>query len=351
MLKNMTVSNFTLLPDGKYKFSKGLNVFVGENSTGKSHLIKLAYSLLMTSAEAGKKPNVASPTKAYLQKAYADKLMGVFRPDSLGRLPSRVQGRSRCEVILDFKDETLNTAISFASNSKSEVQVDVLPTKWDEQNPLYLPTRELMSIYPNFVAIYDAHLLQFEETWRDTCSLLGRPQLRGPRSDKAWVLLNPIEEALGSRIKLNDNNGRFYLNNVEMPLLSEGHRKLAMLAQLVANGTVQAQSYIFWDEPEANLNPRLIRVIAKVIHNLCKEGVQVFIATHSFFLLKELDLLSRADPIKQKFFGLNRADGMVSCEQADSLSGLTNLVSLNEELEQYDRELDLLRPKQAVTHG
>lgn len=343
MLKQMTISNFTLLPDGDYKFSKGLNVVVGENSTGKSHLLKLAYSLIATSADAGRKPSAISPTKTYLQKAYADKLMGVFRPDALGRLPSRVQGRSRCEVVLRFKDVNLNTAISFASSSKSEVQVDTLPAVWDEQSPLYLPTRELMSIYPNFVAIYDAHLLQFEETWRDTCSLLGRPQLRGPRSVQAWDLLEPIEQALGSRIKLGDN-GRFYLNNVEMPLLSEGHRKLAMLAQLVANGTIQKQSYIFWDEPEANLNPRLIRITAEVIHKLCKEGVQVFIATHSFFLLKELDLLSRADadPMKQKFFGLSRGeDGVISCEEADSLVGVSNLVTLDEELSQYDRELEL----------
>lgn len=34
--------------------------------------------------------------------------------------------------------------------------------------PAYLPTRELLTIYPGFVSVYENHYLEFEETWRDT---------------------------------------------------------------------------------------------------------------------------------------------------------------------------------------
>lgn len=347
MLKHMKVQRFTVFRDKNFEFSSGLNVIVGENSTGKTHLLKLAYALIATSAEAGKKPNATDPTKTYLEKAYGDKLIGVFRPEALGRLASRKQGRERYEVALTFSDTKLNTNVSFATNTQKEVQIEQLPARWDTQSPLYLPTRELLTIYPNFVSVYEGHYLEFEETWRDTCILLGALSLRGARAETTAALIEPIEEALGGREVL-DRNGRFYLSipgsgNMEMPLVAEGFRKLAMLARLITNGVIQAQGYLFWDEPEANLNPRLIRLVAKVIHELSMRGVQVFIATHSFFLLKELELLSRTKPIEQRYIGLSRAsEGFAAeVEQANALGGLQNVVALDEELAQYDRELEL----------
>lgn len=246
MLERLRVKTFTVFQDDLFHFSPGLNVIVGENGAGKSHLLKLAYALIATSAESGRRSG-AEPTKSHCQKAYAEKLGGVFRPDSLGRLASRVQGHSRTEISLEFSDSKLNAAISFATNAKSQVQVDTLPQRWDTQNPLYLPTRELLTIYPGFVSLYENRHLEFEETWRDTCLLLGNPPLRGPRREKAAKWLAPIEEELGGRIFVD--NGRFYLKQpgsgiMEMPLLAEGLRKLAMLAYLIANGVIAEQGYV-----------------------------------------------------------------------------------------------------------
>lgn len=181
MLNSLQVKKFTVFQDEKFEFSTGLNVIVGENSVGKSHILKLAYALIATSAEAGRKPNATEPTKVHLQKAYAEKLIGVFRPESLGRLASRKQGRTRCEIALDFSDPKLNTEIGFASSAQTDVQVEHLPVRWEAQSPLYLPTRELLTIYPGFVSVYENHYLAFEETWRDTCVHLGALALKGPR--------------------------------------------------------------------------------------------------------------------------------------------------------------------------
>jgi ABC-type transport system involved in cytochrome c biogenesis ATPase subunit len=347
MLNSLQLKKFTVFSQETFQFSPGLNVIVGENGMGKSHLLKLAYAVIATNADAGRKPNATEPTKVYLQKAYGEKLIGVFRPESLGRLASRKQGRERCEIALAFSDTTLNTSISFSTAAQSDVQIDHLPTRWESESPLYLPTRELLTIYPGFVSVYENHYLAFEETWRDTCVHLGALALKGPREKQAALLLKPIEDALGGKVVL-DNNGRFYLSiagsgNMEMPLVSEGFRKLAMLARLIANGVVREQGYLFWDEPEANLNPRLIRLAAQVIHALCQRGVQVFIASHSFFLLKELDMLAKKDPISQRFISLSRGAEApeINVDQADSLSQLGNIVALDEELAQYDREMEM----------
>lgn len=56
----------------------------------------------------------------------------------------------------------------FATQSKSEVTLRTAPKARVDAAPAYLPTRELLTIYPGFVSVYENHYLEFEETWRDT---------------------------------------------------------------------------------------------------------------------------------------------------------------------------------------
>ncbi len=347
MLQKLKIKNLTVFPRADLLFSQGLNVMVGENGCGKSHLLKVAYSVVAVSAEEGKKRNAGSPTKGILQKAMADKLVHVIRPESLGRLARRKQGRERCELGFEFDKHELNCSFGFSTASKTEVQVDELPQIWEQRSPVFLPTRELLTIYPGFVSVYDNHYLEFDETYRDTCLLLGAPAVKGPREKKAAALLKPLEEAMGGRVVL-DSNGRFYLyipgqGNMEIPLVAEGLRKLAMLARLIATGSLLDKGYLFWDEPETNLNPRLIKLVAKVILHLSNQGIQVFIATHSLFLLRELEVLLASSEWsnRQRYFSLSKADSGVVVEQGDSVEELDTLVLLDEELEQSDRYMEV----------
>ena len=120
--------------------------------------------------------------------------------------------------------------------------------EWIDKRPVYIPTRELLTIYPGFVSFYDSHYLEFEETWRDTCALLAAPPLKGAREASVRKLLEPLEAAIEGRVEL-DKLGRFYLNtkdgHMEMPLVAEGWRKLAMIAQLIATGSLLDKGYLF----------------------------------------------------------------------------------------------------------
>lgn len=346
MLNKANIQNFGPLPNGDYQFATGLNVIVGENGLGKSQLLKLLYATLKVNAD------TQEFTKATLQKAYADKLVGVFRPDALGRLVKRKRGRERCEVRLDMEPASQSCAFNFASQAKSEVQVELLPAAALEQAPAYIPTRELVTLCPWFGPLYDNFHLRFEESWRDTVSLLSAPSVKGRKEEKAAELLKPLEAAMGGKVVVDNTTGDFYLNipgegSMEMPLVAEGLRKLAMLARLISTGTLLDKGYLFWDEPETNLNPKLIKVLAASIFQLCQSGIQVFIATHSYFLLKELDLLFRHETVPHRFLGLALKDGtdMVELQQAEHLLGLKTLIVLDEEMAQYDRDL------QGSAHG
>ena len=360
VLERLRLENFTVFPEVRLEFAKQLNVVVGENGMGKTHLLELPYAAMAMSAEESRKRN-GRPTKTVLQTRLAEKLVNVFRPESLGRLVHRRQGRSRCEVKIKFSESKSPLAFSFAATSRSEVTVDANPSAWRGRAPVYLPTRELLTIYPGFVSLYETHDVEFEETWRDTCLLLGAPALRapprvgvpalrGPRRKDVASMLEPLEEQIGGRVVL-ERNGRFYLaptsgGRMEMPLVAEGWRKVAMLAWLVATGSLLDKDCLFWDQPESNLNPRLIREVAKAILRICKAGVQVFVATHSLFLLREFEILLEQEfkGIDQRYFALRRGDDGVEVSQANKAGDVDPLILLDEELLQSDRFVEGFMP-------
>lgn len=342
-LKSLRIENFTVFQKAQFNFAPGLNVIAGENGSGKTHVLKLAYSAISALA------TQSAPSKQHLQLTLANKLSGVFRPDALGRLVQRRVGRLKCTVECRFDSPAHKLSYSFSRQAKDSVKLiessfpnGVVP------RPAYLPTRELLTIYPGFVSLYETAHLPFEETWRDACILLGAPLARGPREQKIQRLLAPLEAAMGGKIEL-DKSGRFYLSTeasgrMEMHLVAEGLRKLATIARLIATGALLETGYLFWDEPEANLNPKLIKTAARTILDVAQAGIQVFIATHSLFLMREIEILAQ-DPefanIGRHCIGLHlERPGSVRLEQGATIDDIGPIAALDEELSQSDRYLD-----------
>lgn len=345
MLDSLRLKNFTAFSEAEFQFAPGLNVLVGENATGKTHVLKVAYVVNhVLHEETFKSQSRKSPT-FYLKSAVAEKLVAVFKPDELGRLVRHgLRKRQRAVVACRYSNaSTLN--FSFSAESENSVSVQRTSGPGVDERPVYFPTRELMTIYPEFISLYETTHLPFDETWRDTCLLLGAGLAKGSREKRAKELLAPIEEAMGGEIELTKTGG-FYLNvagvRTEMHLVAEGFRKLAMIARLIATGALAGKGCLFWDEPEANLNPNMVKLVARTILHLCQSGIQVFIASHSLFLLRELDILLQTDEfqdVSRRFFGLHRDEARVSVQQGDSVDDIGTIAALEEELSQSDRYL------------
>lgn len=337
-VESLVLENFSLLPNETLEFSSGLNIIVAENACGKSHLLKILYCLLVVTANEKQRL-----VKTDLQKAFADKLNAVFRPDRLGRLVKRQQGRNRADVSLLLNSGEMNR-VSFSTNSSSQVNIQELVT-YHNDIPAFIPTRELMTLCPWFISLYNSKNIPFDETWYDTCQLLGLPISKGVKDKKVNQLLKPLEEAMGDTVT-TDGSGRFYLGNVEASLVAEGVRKLMMLARLIATGSLLDKGYLFWDEPEANLNPKFIKTIAKIIFELSQSNIQIFITTHSLFLLRELEILKSTSKNKDteefRYFSLtkNQEDEIV-LQQTSDFYEIDNLVLLDESLAQSDRYMDI----------
>lgn len=339
---SLKLENFTVLPNENFKFAKNLNVIVAENGCGKTHLLKVIYSLLEVTSNKNNRL-----IKTDLQKSFALKLLNVFRPDSLGRLTKRVQGRSRANITLEL-NQSIHSILNFSTTSSTEIKLERTGLGEDHytDTAIFLPSRELITLCPWFNSLYLNNSIPFEETWFDTCKQLSLPLARGPRLSKIKELLKPIEEAMGGTVY--EENGRFYLSltgqtgKIEAPLVAEGLRKFVMIARLVSTGALLDKGYLFWDEPEANLNPKLIKVAAEIIFSLSKQGIQVFIATHSLFLLRELEILkSKETDFSSRYFSLVAGEDGVMLEQTSDMADLDTIVALDENLAQSDRYLDI----------
>lgn len=61
---------------------------------------------------------------------------------------------------------------------------------------------------------------------------------------------------------------------------------------LLGNHYLTRDSVVIIDEAEANLHPEMIRHFMEILVVLAKAGLQIFISTHSYFVIKNLYVLA-----------------------------------------------------------
>ena len=131
--------------------------------------------------------------------------------------------------------------------------------------------------------------VEFDDTFLDIIAAAKVDISRGMDSAVKKKYLNVLQKISDGKVTLYED--RFYLKpgtqaKLEFSLVAEGIRKIALLWQLIKNGTLEKGSVLFWDEPEANINPKYIPVLEELLIMLESEGVQIFVSTHDYFLHK-----------------------------------------------------------------
>ena len=92
----LKVDNFMLFDSLDISWSSNINIISGENSTGKSTLLKLMYSILKPVSST----RASAMTQDQVEAAIVEKRQGNCRPDEgkIGRLVSRKQGSNRTDI-------------------------------------------------------------------------------------------------------------------------------------------------------------------------------------------------------------------------------------------------------------
>lgn len=286
MLNTIRLENFTAFEDLELRLAAGINAFIGANGTGKTHLMKVAYA-------------ACEITKS--RRNFADKLEKVFQPfeSKFHRLLNRGQLNSTARIAVTRDDgATLSAMFSNRTATYENVELKGAST-WlkTEMNGAFIPVKDMLANAPGFRSLNKTRELHFEEIYTDIIDLAFLPKLKKDAiSPERAKLLGIIQKAMDGKIV--NKNEEFFLEmknrkgNLEFSLLAEGFRKLALLWLLIQNGTLQPGSILFWDEPEANLSPKLVRIVVEVLLALQRQGVQIMIATHDYIFLKWLELLA-----------------------------------------------------------
>lgn len=350
-VSTLQVRQFGAFEDADFEFVPGLNVFMGPNGTGKTHILKLLYASMETLRGAA----LEGSSSADFGLRLAAKLAGVFRPDrnDIGRLARRQHGKNTAMVELVAHGPSARRGRQGSVGLGFQLHTGRGLTRWEREGSenyvgsrsVFLPTREVLAMYEGFIAAYLDRELSFDATYYDACVALNAAPLRGV--SPLAPLLERLRGGLGGHVELSGE--RFYVKfrgdkkgRMEAHLVAEGLRKFACLERLVLNGALRRSSYLFWDEPEANLHPRLIADVADILAMLASEGIQVFLSTHDYLLARRLSLATRrkGNP-PTRFFGFFRqGSGPVGVSMGDRLEDLPNNPMVEEFARLYELEVE-----------
>ncbi len=357
-IRSLSIKNFTAFSNANFDFSPGINVLIGENSTGKTHVLKLIYSLLELSKFDGER---SETTKQLL------KFIDIFKPEA--NQFWNLRRKSTSLLYEPPSNEELAAQLILANQEKAELFISKnekdedtlrLPVPSIPQNgipnALFLPSREVLSIYPGFIAAYLNRETAFDETYYDLCVSLNANPLRKEKYELVKHLVEPLEKIFGGEGKVSKEGDHFFVDlpdagKLEAQLVAEGYRKLASLVYLIRNGSLTTKSVLLWDEPEANLNPKLVTAVVEFLINLANAGVQIFIATHNYLFSHEISLHAEYGLERNiKFFSLYRQEGKdgVQVESGDTLAQLSNNPILDAYVAHEERENRLLYNEDVV---
>ena len=343
-IHGVELRNFMLFDELKTEFSPNMNIIIGENSTGKTALLKALYA----SEKCWRNHNTNS-------------LRGVFRPinEDIFRLANRQRTNKRTVMKVVFHDAG-SFSFGFGGEKMSRPNYPSMDALRDSESAVYIPTGEMLSHTENFASLYEKYHIPFDETCYALVRLLDLPQMRKlPEALKA--VAEALEKIIGGKVV---QEGRvFYLlvndtERIEMSLVSDGYRKLATLLALLQSGALTDGSILLWDEPEANMNPRMAQTLVNALIAVAGAGVQVFVTTHDFFVQQYFGLASTykekygadAGKLDLRFFSLyretverdGRPDSVIKIESAARLVDLKHNAVTEENDVLGDREMGLI---------
>lgn len=346
MIARLELKNFTAFSNLAIDFSPKVNIIIGENGTGKTHLMKAAYGLCSASNVVKHNSDVSNED---LIAALTSKLVRLFMPldDKLGKM--RRNGTSENAQLEAHFASDQKIAVSFHTNSRNVAIQDDTNYRQYSEEPAFIPTKEVLSFMKGFNSLYERYGLSFDQTYQDICLLLELPEIR-PETlhEKSKWAMTEIENICGGRfIFYGGGKVTFRTENAEYSAnaMAEGFRKAGMLARLLQTGAIQpgVSGTLFWDEPETNMNPKLMRLLVQILLELSRNGQQIVLATHDYVFLKWFDLLidkGKEDHVRFHSLYRDPSSSEIRIESADNYKKLNTNAIASTFADLYDSEIE-----------
>lgn len=383
MITDFEIKNFTAFKELSVSLSPRINVVIGSNGTGKTHLLKAIYGLAM----AGQSQSDGERTRQHMEADLSDKFLRLFLPTENRISSLRSEGANERAQLRVKKSDGTFVAIEFNYNSEKLrfEEGSLLDDK--EPRPVFIPTKEVLSLVRGMRdPKHDRATIEmiFDDTYLDLADQLLRPSFEDEGSSvgddpRLSTVLRELVDLIGGRYRWTSDNGfRFEAgqykekanpersrsktaqayqdstvthfiakggSSLSSSMTAEGFRKVGVLHRLLCNGSINPGSIggLFWDEPEANLNPKLMKKLVQIFLELSRNGQQIILATHDYVLLKWFDLLmdKKKDDHVRFHVLVQEPDGRgVKIHSTDDYTRLENTGIAKTFNELYDAEIE-----------
>lgn len=291
MITNFTLKNCGPITEAQGTHLSPINLIIGDNSCGKTFLLKMLYVIVRAQEEYGR-----GNDNRDFSEVLSEKLYWTFQPEKLGdivqngkdkKLSVNVELDDKSALVFEFGHGTTKKVTPIHNN---------LPKRDD--NSIFLPPKEVLSLSKVVLrnSIQD-RAFGYDATYADLVLALQRPTQRGRNFNAFSHSRGKLEDMFSGRIEYESStdswvykkgNSRFSIHST-----AEGIKKIAILDTLLGNRFLSPKSIIFIDEPESALHPTAIVKLMDIIQILAHEGMQFFIASHSYFVIKKLGLLAQ----------------------------------------------------------
>lgn len=150
-----------------------------------------------------------------------------------------------------------------------------------------------------------------------------------------------LDNMLGGKIEYDYDANRWQFKQgnqkFSVGVMAEGIKKIAILDTLLGNGYLNENSIIFIDEPESALHPQAISQLLDIIAALANHGIQFFLASHSYFVIKKLFLIAQEQQMPIPVLSYQNDKWIPS----DLKNDLPDNPIIDESIRLYEQQLDM----------
>lgn len=290
VLQQIILENFCQHEQLQWQSLQNINLIIGENSSGKTILLKAIYSALRVLEQFGK-----GNDKRELADILAEKLYWTFQVEALGDLVEKGKSALNFSMIEDSAE------FCFTFGKDTNMKISKIRNTFDtprQNKAVFIPAKEVLSLFNIILKSRDQDsLFGFDDTYLDLVKALQIAPQRGRNFDAFADGRKKLEQVIKGKIEYDDQKNEWYYKRgnarFTIGMTSEGVKKIAIFNRLLSNRYLDNHAVIFIDELESALHPKAISDYLDMIFELSQAGVQFFIATHSYFVIKKLYLLAK----------------------------------------------------------
>lgn len=290
MINQIKLENFGPLSSINWSGLGKINLVIGGNGSGKTFLLKSIYSSLRT-LEDYKRGNEQRSASEIL----ADKLYWTFQAEKIGDLVSKGADSALSSSLTIDKNDFSYGFGKDTSKQISSLENHVLPRV---SNSVFLPAKEVLSLHQVILKSREQDkAFGFDDTYFDLAKALRISPSKGRNYREFAQSRTKLEGVLGGVVEYDEASGRwlFVKGRHKFPIgvTAEGIKKIAILDTLLGNRYLDTNSVVLIDEPESALHPAAISQLLDIIAMLADRGIQFFMASHSYFVVKKLFLIAQ----------------------------------------------------------